>query len=374
MSNEKPVSRTDAVRNTHVAYDDYKLQVSQKMIQVLAVVTAAVNLILIVPDWMFIGGISDRILVASLRAAYSALLLAFSFRVKRLRSFRPFSLLVLAYETAALALFLFVMTRYERFDFLIQAMGYSIFTLVVFLVPNRTQNTIVLTSAGAAAFFLAAKFLVTCDNPNAFWAAIVYVALAIILCSIFASSTERHQFREYIAKSKLEHMSSTDFLTETANRFRLEEEAGRWMDFCRRQGMPLSLAFVDVDNLKNVNDRYGHAVGDTILVGLAKLFQRQLRSSDTLARWGGDEFVLLLPNTPIKSANILMERMRAAVDEQAFASNIRITWSCGIAQMKPEDSFHTMLCRADALMYDGKHGGKNSICCEDAAEQTDNPD
>ena len=79
--------------------------------------------------------------------------------------------------------------------------------------------------------------------------------------------------------------------------------------------------------------------------------------------------MLLLPNTGVRNANVLMERMRAAVDEQGFVSNIRITWSCGIASMRPDDSFQTLLCRADALMYEGKHGGKNSICCEEEGQQ-----
>lgn len=365
MFNEKPKITAEVGRNTHIAYDDYKLQVSQEMIQILAAVIAAVNLILIVPDWAFITNLPTKISVASVRLLYSAGIVTIGIQSKRLHVFRSFALIVTACEAIELAIYFFVMTRYENFNFLIQAMGYISYILVIFLVPNRTRNTILLTVFGSVGFFITSYYFTRGTNANEFWASIVYVVLAIALCSVFAVSTERHQFREYIAKAKLEHLSSTDFLTETANRFRLEEEAGRWMDFCRRQEMALTLAFVDVDNLKGINDRHGHATGDTILVGLAKLFQRQLRSSDTLARWGGDEFVLLLPNTTLANARTLMERMRTVVDEQTFAANIHITWSCGIAQMKPEDSFHTLLCRADALMYDGKHNGKNAICCEE---------
>lgn len=368
MFNEKPKSTAEVGHNTHIAYDDYKLQISQKLIQILAAVIAVVNLLLIVPDWAFISHLPTKALIAVVRVLYSAGIVVIGIQVKRLHAFRSFALIVTVCEALELAIYFFVMTHYENFNFLIQAMGYITYILVIFLVPNRTRNTVLLTVIGSAGFFLISHYFTKNAGTNEFWAAVVYVVLAIALCSVFAASTERHQFREYIAKAKLEHLSSTDFLTETANRFRLEEEAGRWMDFCRRQGMSLTLAFVDVDNLKGVNDRYGHATGDTILVGLAKLFQRQLRSSDTLARWGGDEFVLLLPNTSLANARTLMERMRTIVEEQTFAANIHITWSCGIAQMKPEDSFHTLLCRADGLMYDCKHRGKNAVCCEDEEE------
>lgn len=359
------------VQVTHTAYEDYKLQLSQKLIPILAIVTSVFNFALIIPDWLLIGDLGKRILVVCIRALYSALVIYTAIKSKSMRSFRLFSAFVTVCEGLALAIFIFVMLQYERFDFLIQAFGLIIFILVIFLVPNRNAYSVILALAGAAGFFICSHLREPNIDPVKFWAALVYIPAAIILCTVFASSTERHQFREYIAKSRLEHMSSTDFLTDTANRFRLEEEAGRWMDFCRRQDMPLSLAFVDVDNLKGVNDRYGHAVGDTILVNLAKLFQRQLRSSDTLARWGGDEFVLLLPNTALASAVTLMERMKSSVDEQSFVASIKITWSCGIVEMEAGDSFQTILCRADALMYEGKHNGKDIICSESTKQDVE---
>ena len=219
---------------------------------------------------------------------------------------------------------------------------------------------------GPIGFFICARAAAQEIDPNEFWASLVYILLSIVLCTVFATSTQRHQYREYIAKSKLEHLSSTDFLTDTANRFRLEEEAVRWMEFCRRHEMPLSLAFIDVDNLKRINDRYGHAAGDTVLVDLARAFQRQMRSSDTLARWGGDEFVLLLPNTSLENAVSFLQRIKSCTAEEEVTIQIPITWSCGIVGMRPGAGFHTLLSEADALMYNGKHKGKNSICCENS--------
>lgn len=341
------------------------MQISQNYIYILAIVACALNFVLLVPDWLLIVSMGSRIIVSVVRLLYTGLLAFISVRIKKADSFQPLSVLITVSEALALVIFLFVMTQYTHFNFMIQAMGFIAFILIIFSVPNRIQYTLILATLGAAGFFICAKLYHGAIDGNEFWAALVYVSLTVMLCAIAAASTERHQFREYIAKNRLEHLSSTDFLTDTANRFRLEEEAGRWMDFCRRQEMPLALAFIDVDNLKSINDRYGHQTGDSVLVDMARLFQRQLRSSDTLARWGGDEFVLLLPNTSLQNAVLLMGRVKASVAENSFAAKISVTWSCGVVEMQAGDSFHLMLSSADALMYEGKHLGKNLICFRD---------
>jgi diguanylate cyclase (GGDEF)-like protein len=285
--------------------------------------------------------------------------------ISKFKTFKQIAAVVSLSEAISLAIYLLVMPLYGNFNYLIQAMGIIAFVLIIFLIPNRTSYVIVLSVLGPISFFICAGATASVIDRNEFWASVVYILLAIILCAVFAANTQRHQYREYITKSKLEHLSSTDFLTGTANRFRLEEEAIRWMEFCRRQDMPLSLVFIDVDNLKRINDRYGHAAGDSVLVSLAQTFQRQMRGSDTLARWGGDEFVLLLPNTSLENAASFMKRIKLTMPEHEKTMNIPITWSCGIVQMRPGAGFHTLLSEADALMYEGKHTGKDSICSAD---------
>jgi diguanylate cyclase (GGDEF)-like protein len=164
---------------------------------------------------------------------------------------------------------------------------------------------------------------------------------------------------------RLLDLSLTDALTELKNvrlfRERLGEELGR----AARDSRPLSLLFIDVDGLKQVNDRLGHRTGDEALVSVAAAIRRAARGSDVAARWGGDEFVLLAPNTDERAALVLAERVRAQVHA---SSQPRLTVSIGVAVAeKGKVEAAPLLERADAALYQAKRAGRNRVAAASAA-------
>ena len=187
------------------------------------------------------------------------------------------------------------------------------------------------------------------------------MAAAITLCAVFAYYFHRYQYGEYVAKSELQNIYSTDRLTKVGNRIKLEEEADRWMEFCSRHNLELSLVLIDIDNLKQINDEYGHLIGDHVLFDTAQVMCAQLRKNDVCARWGGDEFVLLLPYTGVEKARALSERIRKTVSEHLFRTHIKITCSFGIAGIKKGCSLEQLIEQADHTMYLAKKEGKNSV-------------
>ncbi|MBA4348051.1 MAG: hypothetical protein C0413_04285 [Clostridiales bacterium] len=132
-------------------------------------------------------------------------------------------------------------------------------------------------------------------------------------------------------------------------------------EFLPKQKLPLCLVFVDVDDLKRINDRYGHVIGDIALKEIATLMKKQLRNSDTIARWGGDEFVLLLPNVTLRNALLLLDRVKTAVNQLVIEGIVTVSCSFGVVQMGPESTYSEMLSQADALMYQAKRNGKGRI-------------
>lgn len=164
---------------------------------------------------------------------------------------------------------------------------------------------------------------------------------------------------------EMSRLAITDELTGLYNRrhfaTRLQEEQAR----ARRHGQSFSLLFLDIDDFKRINDTYGHVLGDRVLADLGKLLQKWARSSDLLARFGGEEFVVLLPMTDIHQALTAAERLRAAVAEHSFPRRKRLTVSVGVASYPTDaDSIDELLRMADQALYQAKRMGRNrSMAC-----------
>jgi diguanylate cyclase (GGDEF)-like protein len=263
-------------------------------------------------------------------------------------------------EIFAIFIFYFVLTRYDQPDFLIQAMGMMTIVIIIFLIPNRWIHMLFVSLCGTAGFFVF-SYLYSGYSPLEFTSAAIYLFLTIVLCAASAWNADRHHFNEFKTRRELEHIGSIDYLTNTANRFKMEEEAKRWINFCHRQSFPLAVVFIDVDNLKIINDQYGHQVGDTVLSSLSTIIHNQLRCTDLLAAWGGDEFIILLPNILLEDAVHLTERVRDAIGKNSLIIGETVTCSFGVAAMRANSTFESLINEADNLMYESKIAGKNHV-------------
>ncbi len=344
-----------------LSYFDCKLNLSRRYVIILVIVAGLINLSMLIPDLKLIESAAARIDILIIRSVYSLILLVVAFKVNNIKSFRVLSAVISICELIAMGIFLFVFSRYGHPSFMIQAMGMFILILAIFLIPNRWAYMLSVAISGTVGFFLCASVFVSSINKTEYAAAISYACIVILLCAISASNSEKHRFREFLAKSELERISTTDFLTDTANRLKMSEDAKKWIEFCKRHNLPLSLIFFDVDDMKNINDKYGHSAGDKLLAGLAKLIQCHLRSSDVLARWGGDEFVLLLPSVSLDNAIILAKRIEISVKENMIIEGDKITCSFGVVEMKRESTFDELVSEADSLMYIAKQQGKDMV-------------
>ncbi|MBI3562170.1 MAG: diguanylate cyclase [Gammaproteobacteria bacterium] len=181
----------------------------------------------------------------------------------------------------------------------------------------------------------------------------------------YYAAIERDLTEHKQMQSRLENMATTDSLTGLLNRQAFMHRAEQEFSRARRFSRPLSMVMIDVDHFKSINDEYGHAVGDQVLRAMGKVCQARLRDSDCLGRVGGEEFVLLLPDTPQANAMYVAERMRESLVNSPMRLDnlvLSITASFGVASLRDEDiDFNTVLARADAAMYNAKHGGRNQV-------------
>ena len=161
--------------------------------------------------------------------------------------------------------------------------------------------------------------------------------------------------------SELDQLARTDELTGAWNRRRFEETVATEMDRLRRYGQRLSLMILDVDHFKKINDLYGHSIGDQVLIDLSNTIRSSLRVSDSLTRWGGEEFIILCPNTTAETVSKLAERLRKEVSSIEFQKVGNITLSFGVAECGAEETWEQWLHRADEALYLAKSGGRDRV-------------
>jgi diguanylate cyclase (GGDEF)-like protein len=169
----------------------------------------------------------------------------------------------------------------------------------------------------------------------------------------------------------VERQALVDDLTGLANRRQAERTLDVELTRGNRFGTPVSVALVDLDNFKGVNDVYGHQAGDAVLREVAHALVGALRQFDVAARWGGEEFLLVLPGTDAAGATRVAERLRAAVASRAVPTAggavLRVTASFGVASHPPAASREELVATADEALYEAKRTGKNRVVTGGAA-------
>jgi len=186
--------------------------------------------------------------------------------------------------------------------------------------------------------------------------------LSALMQKLQALESETSELRSHLDAAR--YKATRDPLTELSNRLALDERLTSELARCRRYNGALSVAVFDIDYFKNINDTYGHKSGDKVLTIIAKLLSQHSREADFLARFGGEEFVMLLPETRAEDAFGVVEKIRQIVENSGFnasGNRISITLSCGLTEYVAGDDNESIFSRADAALYQAKQQGRN--CC-----------
>lgn len=195
--------------------------------------------------------------------------------------------------------------------------------------------------------------------------------------AVIASAHEITRLNEYLRRERralaeanehLNELANTDSLTGIMNRYRIEHLVQMALANAERYSQPFSVLLFDIDHFKQVNDTHGHEEGDRILKTLVAAIQEGLREADQLGRWGGEEFLVLVPNTRLEDAGVFAERLRDRVARTPFGLEMPVTISIGVAEWAPGDSQRNLLARADRSMYRAKHLGRNRVCLQEPHE------
>jgi len=246
-----------------------------------------------------------------------------------------------------------------------QLLEFSIF----FLLPvsfftwfvNRKAGFIV--SAAGAAIILGINLAspIHAAHPRVgYWNALVWLGFFLLISLTIAKLKVL-----YLGERQL---SRLDSLTRIANRLAFYELATAEKNRAQRFGQPITLAYVDLDEFKEVNDAMGHEVGDKLLLWVARTMQKNIRQTDFAARMGGDEFALILPNTTKDAASLVLNKVLRKLNRRMKQNHWPVTFSIGaVTFLTPPESLQEMIKRADDAMYSAKTRGKNRLEQEEIA-------
>ena len=189
---------------------------------------------------------------------------------------------------------------------------------------------------------------------------IVYIIITFLLWAM-GGLILRHHLETLKQKKELEKISITDNLTGLYNRHKLNEILEKEFHRARRIKYPFGIIILDIDLFKDINDTYGHNVGDSVLKEISSLLNQNIRKSDTLGRWGGEEFLIIVPEGNKHKEQLLAKKLREKIEEYPFTTVKNITASFGVAKYEEGDNIDTLIKRADDALYKAKEKGRNRV-------------
>jgi diguanylate cyclase (GGDEF)-like protein len=211
------------------------------------------------------------------------------------------------------------------------------------------------------------------EAPGVFASRVLGIAMTLMatgMVIVYLAGRERHIFDSFQKDQRLEleelardlrFKATTDPLTGLSNRLMLNHQLDQEIARAARYGTPVAFIIYDIDRFKRINDNYGHPAGDKVLMELSNVATATIRKSDFLARWGGEEFAVIVPQTRLQDAAELAEALRATIEAHRFHDIEKITCSFGVAEYQPGDTAETLVERADKALYRAKLNGRNRV-------------
>lgn len=184
---------------------------------------------------------------------------------------------------------------------------------------------------------------------------LLFIAIGILMLWRYYALKKHNQ--------ELLYLSETDLLTKVYNRTKIEKELVDSVAYAKEQHHPCSILLIDIDSFKMVNDTFGHPIGDKVLIEIAHILNESIRKKDILGRWGGEEFLILCPNSQHEEAYKAAERIKKAVEKGHYATQKQHTISIGVATLMEADTPYTLISHADNALYQAKREGRNKVCC-----------
>ena len=334
-----------------------------KIIGPVTIIFGIIYMMFFISDYFTIENSKSIMIIFLIRALFLFVSVVVYIAVKKIDNYVNLAYLISFYELLAIIAFIVILYQYE---FLTVLSFFSVVAmmLAIYIIPNKLINSLFIATVLSLSFFIFPAKNIAGIDTAVFLKIIAYDLIILVYCNIGSFLTNFYKRKQFADSRELLRVSITDTLTGIYNRAKFNEELNRWIEYCRRYENPLSLVIFDIDDFKKVNDNHGHFIGDHVLQSIALLIKDIIRNTDIFARWGGEEFVILFPNTEIQQAVEITERIRIFIEKSKYDKVENVTCSFGLVTLRKDEDAESFLKRADNHLYNAKNYGKNIVISE----------
>lgn len=270
--------------------------------------------------------------------------------------YRPMILLLSVAPIGAVIANIFIITRLDDFAIYLP----ELYLIVIWVFAISGLRLMYATVSASVIFFIVAASSRYFTSQNNFMLMhFLWMSSAFSLGLVSAFIIEKSNKLYFLNELNLQFLATTDRLTGLNNRMKIENKIAEEVERARRYNRGVSIIILDIDDFKNVNDEYGHYIGDVVLREFAVVLKDGIRKVDSVGRWGGEEFIIVLPETSLKEAKQVAEHIRIKIENHEFAVVKRKTSSFGVAAYNQGDKSQSIINRADKALYKAKALGRN---------------
>lgn len=343
---------------------DTEFSKSLRTFRILILFCGAIYFAIAAYDYFYAEDIRDFWISFTIRFVVFLFALFLFFYMKKSSNNKTVFILITIFEGLVVFSYFLVLMAFNAQGYLSQCLTIMVFLQALALLPNKWLNFMVMALVITVTFFVLTPMYIHAIDPSERTESIIMLSISILFLGIFTYRIQAARRMQFFRQMELKQMSETDSLTKSMNRGKFNAILEYWCEFSNRYASPFSLIYFDIDNFKNINDTFGHSLGDTVLVTMCDIVRNIARKNDQLARCGGEEFALLLPQTDLQEAKKMALRLCDHTQETDFGVVGRVTASFGVVMHRPSEQPSAILHRADEMMYNAKKAGKNRVVSE----------
>lgn len=314
----------------------------------------------IIPDFLYIKDLNMLLIPSLIRLLFLISSVYYYLHIERTKF--PLYQCTSVYEIVQIVLLWALLFTYPDPEIMSHRQVYILFMMVILLsIPNRFFYKITLSLILVLGILFILQYRKVHYLTDFSGDLFIFTLLILLFSAFNARTVNRLQRIQYSDALALERLSTTDGLTNTYNRRKYNQDLTKEIARVKRYGNTFSGIMFDLDDFKKVNDDFGHLVGDEVLIKYSSTVKSLIRENDQVYRWGGEEFIILLPNTNLEAALKLSNRIKTMLLQVDFSPAPNLTCSFGVTSWQENDTADTFTTRLDRLLYEAKANGKACI-------------